>query len=285
MQKLFNHILVPVDFSAATPMVADRAADMAVEFGCSVLLLHVAALSPFVAAALPDGPLPIPYAVLEEMRQLEQRMQELERRIRERAGKGIAVMGAVRQGHWLEQIRSMAVLHRVDLVLMGHAGGLFRKKKFPVNPDTVTRFCRIPVITVSASRMPLRVAAVVVPVTDFLPVRKLIYAVYIASKSNGSIRLLGIDNRVTRGKVQHYLSRAYELIAEHSALQVQVDMVAGENVASAVQQFTTRHPADLVILNPGTQTLLPGFFAALWGKVIHQAATPPVLTVTALGTE
>ena len=46
MQKLFNKILVPVDFTERSEKAVEKAGEIAAQFNCSVYLLHVRYLSP-----------------------------------------------------------------------------------------------------------------------------------------------------------------------------------------------------------------------------------------------
>lgn len=60
MQKLFNKILVPVDFSSSKSKSAlEKAIGIAVQYNCSINLLHVVTLPPFSAMAMIGGDMTI----------------------------------------------------------------------------------------------------------------------------------------------------------------------------------------------------------------------------------
>lgn len=80
--------------------------------------------------------------------------------------------------------------------------------------------------------------------------------------------------------MQYYLQRAARLIRDNSSVKVVTEVIRSENVAEAVERFTREKHADLLILNPNTQTKMPGFFSSLIGNIIQKYSSPPVLTVT-----
>ncbi len=151
-----------------------------------------------------------------------------------------------------------------------------------LNADRIAEKTNIPVITIPLNRTLTGLSTIVIPITDFLPVRKLMYGVYMASGHATTLRLLGVKNKVSKEKVEKYLKRSYQLIHDNSGVPVEIETVIGENVAEAVNEFAMLHSADLVILNPGSQTKMPGFFSSLFGNVIQRYSGPPVLTVNAV---
>lgn len=149
-----------------------------------------------------------------------------------------------------------------------------------LNPDTIALKTNIPVITVPANRRLTRLFSIVIPITDFLPTRKLMYGVYIASTYDTVVKLLGIESEKNYHSMQYYLQRAARLIRDNSSVKVVTEVIRSENVAEAVERFTREKHADLLILNPNTQTKMPGFFSSLIGNIIQKYSSPPVLTVT-----
>ncbi|MGB4845362.1 MAG: universal stress protein [Ferruginibacter sp.] len=279
MQKLFNKILVPVDFSAKSKLAVEKACDIAKHYNCSIHLLHVVAISPFAAIAMTEGPMAIPYANIENKDAIEAEFKKLINTVKLLNGNTVKVEYSILQGTWDEAIIDFTNHNDYDLVLVGQKESLLQKRKMIINPDKIAAKANIPVITVPSNRRITKLYTIVIPITDFLPVRKLMYGVYIANGFDTTIKLLGIENEKSHDKVQHYLQKAAQLIKDNSTIKVNTQTIQSHNVAAAVNQFTRKQPADLVIINPQTQTKMPGFFSSLFGNIIQKYSAPPILTV------
>lgn len=108
------------------------------------------------------------------------------------------------------------------------------------------------------------------------------YAIYMASLYNTTIKLLGVENEKTKDKVQYYIQKAFMLIRDNCSIKVQTEIIFCQNVAEAVNEFAMLESADLVILNPGLETSMPGFFSSLFRNIIQRYTGPPVLTINPL---
>lgn len=279
MQKLFNKILIPVDFSARSKMAVEKACDIAKQYQCSIHLLHVVPISPFAAIAMTEGPLAIPLSNIENKASIEVEFKKLINTVKLLNGDSIKVEYSILQGTWDEAIIEFTNHNDFDLVLIGQKESRLIKRKMFINPDKVAASANVPVITVPSNKRLIKLFSIVIPITDFLPVRKLMYGVYIASSYDTTVKLLGIENDNTHSKVQHYLQKASQLIKENSKVKVETETIKSHNVAEAVSQFTRQKHTDLLILNPQTQTKMPGFFSSLFGNIIQKYSTPPILTV------
>jgi nucleotide-binding universal stress UspA family protein len=258
MQKLFNKVLVPFDFSERSRRTVQSAISLAAEYECSIYLLH-ASLTFTVAGDAEIG------------RKFEETLAEYDPALR--------MTYAIAHGGWNESVISFIHQNNIDLLLTGQAGRLFRGRAMAVNPNRIAARTNIPVITVPANRRLSKLGSIVIPVTDFLPVRKLIYGIYMASKYSTTVKLLGVENEETSQKVRYYLKKAYQLIRDNCSLNVQLELTSGNNVAEAINNHAMIQSADLVIVNPGNQTRMPGLFSSMLGNIIQKYSVPPVLTV------
>ena len=183
-------------------------------------------------------------------------------------------------GSWTQAVIDLVNETGADLVLTMQKNGLFVKGKTMLNPDTVAEKTNIPVITIPpAGGMP-ELTSVLIPVTDFLPVRKLMYGVYFAMHYNAVIRLLAVGDDRTRSVAQYYLERSYELIRDNCTLKTELEIAGQSNIAGAISGCTKAKPTSLVIVNPRTQTKMPGLLATLTGNILQKHSMQPVLTVT-----
>lgn len=279
MQKLFNKILVPVDFSLRSKRAVEKAVELANNYDCSIALLHVVSVSPFAAVALADGHVGVPYPLLDNKKELEFSLKKLAGFISVICNRKLTVTTHVLNGTWDEAVIDFVTLHGIDVVLIGQKGRFFRKRKMLLNPDKIAAKTNIPVITVPANKRITKLSAIVIPITDFLPIRKLMYAIYLSNPANTVIRLLGIKNEKHNEIVDHYQQRALELIQQHSSIKTELDIISSPNTAEAVDNYARITSADLIILTPGVQTRMPGFLSKLLGNIIQKYAAPPVLTV------
>lgn len=279
MLKLFNKILVPVDFSAKSKKAVEKAIDIAKQYQCSIHLVHVFTLSPFTAISMADGHMAVPLNINDNTPEIELQLENLCNHAMFLGENSIKISCSVIKGTWDESIIELVNEHQFDLVLIGQKSRGLRKRKMMLNPDKIAAQSNVPVITVPGNRRIVRLYSIVIPITDFLPERKLMYGVYIASRYDTTIKLLGIENEKTKDRVQYFVDKAYELIKDNSSVRVETETILSYNVAKAVNQFAMLESADLVILNPGLQTKMPGFLASLMGNIIQKYSAPPVLTI------
>lgn len=279
MQKLFNKILVPIDFSAKSKKAIDKAMDMALEHNCTICLLSVVPITPLGALAVADGHFSVPIPLTNDNKELEYKLEKLVSYIYLHTGGTVEAQTRILFGSWNEAIIDFSYENNFDLVLIGQDDNILKKRRMKLNPDLIAKRTNIPVITIPSNKRITRLFSIVIPITDFLPIRKLMYGIYIASGYDTVVKLLGIENEKNHAKMDHYLQQAAKLIMENSGVKVNIEKIESENVAEGVERFTRKEHADLLILNPDTQTKMPGFFSSLFGNIIQKYSTPPVLTV------
>lgn len=282
MRKLFNKILVPVDFSKVSEELVIKSMEIAREYHCSIYLLHVFNEVSFAFGALLQGHNAVPYSVIENRSEVEYKMNKLVNQIHLSTGESINVQYGIIKGEWLSVIEHLVAHHHFDLVLIGQKRKCVHKRTLLVDPDKLAEITNIPVITIPVNRRLTKLFAIVIPVTDFLPVNKLMYGIYMASLYNTTIKLLGVENEKTKDKVQYYVQKAFQLLCDNCLIKVQTEIILSQNVAEAVYEFAMLESADLVILNPGTETRMPGFFSSMFRNIIQRYTAPPVLTIAPL---
>jgi nucleotide-binding universal stress UspA family protein len=118
MQKLFNKILVPVDFSAKSKKAVEKAVGIAVDYECSVTLLHVVTTSPLAAVAVAEGHMAIPYNIIANKTELEFQLEKLAASAKLLSENKIKTEHCIVRGTWDEVIIDMVNEHHFDLVLI-----------------------------------------------------------------------------------------------------------------------------------------------------------------------
>ncbi|HYM95326.1 MAG TPA: universal stress protein, partial [Chitinophagaceae bacterium] len=138
------------------------------------------------------------------------------------------------------------------------------------------------IITIPENRRINHLYSIVIPITDFIPLKKLMYGIYFARYYHTTIHLLGVvheqDYMYTK-KVQKYLQRSYQLIRDNCNVPIDMTIKDGLNVAEVVKEYTTKNNADLVIVNPGRQSRLRGRAFGLFAAFLQKKVNPPVLTI------
>lgn len=280
MQKLFNKILVPVDFSPQSDMAVEKAVQMAGQYHCSIHLLHAITIEPFSAMAAAG-----PYLItggegVDNYGETGFRLKKICACITVRTAGLVKTSCHVLLGSWTQAVIDLVNETGADLVLTGQKNGLFVKGRTILNPDAVAEKTNVPVITIPPEGGMPELSSILIPVTNFLPVRKLMYGVYFATHYDAVIRLLAIGGNTSPAVTQHYLQRSYQLIRDNCTLRTELEIAAQGNIAGAISGCTKAKPASLVIVNPRTQTRMPGLLTTLTGNILQKHSAQPVLTVT-----
>lgn len=282
MQKLFRHILVPVDFSPRSRMAVEESAELARLYECDLHLLFVMPLTPFTSLATGEIPVATVYDVAANSGETERKLLDLVAFIKSKTGNRFPVHHASVPGTWNRSVIEYITENNIDLVITGQKSTMPGKWKISLNPDIIAERTSVPVITIPSNKRLTRLFSIVIPVTEFLPVKKLMYGIYLASRHATTIKLLAVENEKSHTSVQHYLKKSYQLIRDNCTVKVELETVRNNNVAAAVNDFAKEHAVDLIILNPGTQTRMPGFLSLVLGRFIQKYASPPVMTVAPL---
>lgn len=111
-------ILVPVDFSDATPQVIETATQMARAFGGRLVLLHVVEPEPDFVGFEP-GPVPMRMSVARDFKEEHLKLEELKKSV---ATSGLEVMALQIRGSTADKILHEATTQEAGLIIMGSHG-------------------------------------------------------------------------------------------------------------------------------------------------------------------
>jgi len=252
MVKLFNRILVPVDFSPGSINALERGVEMAKEYQCHLHLLHV--ISDQTPVIFPDEDV---MGRAREMKRnrpvLEFELAKLAEQMRQISDNEVGIGYTIEQGRWNSWVIDLVNNYSFDLVLLSMPEKVTRKIRYCLDVDRIAAATDIPVITIPVARQLKKFYSVLIPVTDFLPIRKLIYGVYIASQYKASVQLLGVEGKRGYDRTHYFLERAYDLIRECPLPGIYSEMSRLHKVEEAVQDKWSDGVTSLVILNPDMQ--------------------------------
>jgi len=155
---------------------------------------------------------------------------------------------------WNESVIEKAGSGHFDLIIMEEVGWIsyYRHK---IKPETIAQETNIATLTIPLNWQFIRPKNIIIPVSNFLPLRKLIYGIYMASQYNAKIKLVGTDEIENEGEAGHYLEKSYSLIRENCNINIELDVVRNDRVADLMHKLSRKEP-NLLILNPGKQTNL-----------------------------
>lgn len=142
----FRHLLVPMDFGAASEQALELALSLASSFGADLTLLHVSPAPPSSYATYAPGA----YWPVDEIARASAAALDRDlARARERIP---SARGELASGEPWHRIIDFAQAHGVDLIVMGTHGrrGVSRVLLGSV-ADKVVRLAHVPVITVPAA--------------------------------------------------------------------------------------------------------------------------------------
>lgn len=272
MNKLFNHMLVPVEQEDEESIV-QQALLMADRLQCQVhLLYHVPAL------------------------QSEEEAGDLKAAIRKRhpflTGPGFSLEINADPTFPERQIVDYSKRHAVDLIL------LVRKKRIGhsflrtgADVDRLVDKTLCPVLTISGQPAFSSLKNIVLPVGDHLPMRQLLFATYLGKTVNSTIHLVAPSNNsdpVFAVGVRDNLHKCYRLLRENTNLSIECQASPEENLAEAAWDYAKRIKADLILTSPGKESMLSGFWNNLRSRFLRRLTSRslpntsqiPVMTIS-----
>ncbi len=279
MQKLFNKILVPVRNPEKRGAVIESACAIANKYTCSIHLFHTSTSGSFTDVSIAGGLRGVVPHFTSKRWRAKNGLAQICDYLLGATDDGVTVSYSMRTGDWEENLVELIKKERYDLVLMGQRPRFSWTGDLRVNASQITRRTNVPVITVPAGNQLSGLCSIVIPVTDFLPVRKLVYGIYIATNFDASIKLLGIGSAKNAVTVQHYLQKAFKLVQDHCPVKVSMEKARHSLIPAALRDFIKRQPVDLLIVNPGYQIETTTHFSYWPIHFLSRQNGPPVLTI------
>lgn len=189
----------------------------------------------------------------------------------------------LRRGHMLHSqcthsdpykfIRQYCDRYVIDLLLMQHFrphpwSRLFNR----MNIETLAVQLNCPVMNIPATHPATDFKNIILPVTDQLPLRKLHFANFFTDQQPGTIYLVADENC-------SYLQKTKQLLAENTHLQVRMLPLQHKNIAASSISYARQLHADLILVQPGNESRLPGVMNQLFHRFIFSASPIPVMAV------
>jgi len=281
MKSVFNRILVPVVFNAETAENIMSVISLANDLGCDLHLLNVKSTPTFfhrVRKLLQRKP------DLRHIQNAEEKMQALVEQFRIKLADGLLLNGTVVMGNYQAGVKRAVITNDIDLVVIpGYHNKLVSFPGGQININKLSQHTQCPVLTVSKFSG-FHMQNIVVAINDFLPLRKLIAATFLAKRFDGMVHLLGQrsdTNTIDINNTMH-LTKAYQLLRNYTRVKVHRSVSKNGSVAEDILDYARRVHADLIVVNPGKESLLSGLFNRWIEKYLPVKSNIPVLTISSI---
>jgi nucleotide-binding universal stress UspA family protein len=264
MYKLFNNILVPV--TSQCPIAVEKAVHLSNQFNCDVHLLNVTARKFWWPRKAEEKKL---------------QLHELREKYAHALPKGSLMHTSFGEGNLENALATYVGLNRIDLILTHTKHSRFSAFDLGLNINKIAARTGCPVLSLQAGPPPERIRNIVLPVGTYLPLRKVMLAIYMAKDVNAAIHLISLsgNNSISEAKSHVYLEKTYQLLRQNTNLPIKCKTMIGENLADTTLEYARRVEADLILVNPGSESLLSGPMNRMFSKFLFNRSSIPVLTV------
>ncbi|RYY22839.1 MAG: universal stress protein [Chitinophagaceae bacterium] len=277
MPKTFYNLLVPVDFTVKSKWAISKAIDLANNFNCNIHLVHVVSseLFPFIPI---EASSIFPYDVAIDMDNARVKLEAMRDTYRHHLCGGGTIEISLLQGNKSEQLAKYIEQYEMDLVVVGLSRfNLIHRVLSSVSISKLARKTNVPVLAIRSSGLVSHFKKIVLPLTSEIPVRRLQLATMMARSYRSTVYLVSL--RKDDNTTENILNKALEVIQSISTIPVQCFMLEGKNLAKSTLEFSKRINADLIMANPLTEFIMPGFWNKLTRKLLSYDSKIPVITI------
>jgi nucleotide-binding universal stress UspA family protein len=258
---IFLKILVPVDFTINTQIAIKKAIELSGADSPTIFLLHV--MHPVSKHSQPVTAEYDAFTKSDRYQREITRLQKLRLDIFENMSTNAKVETLLVAGKIEEAIVEKAKDLNIDLIILGKHN---RQIVFPVvnaaSPNKIARLSNCPVLTVKAGSIDRKIKSIVVPVGQKVPKRKIEIVVALANKFHAKIHLVTLK----KANVNHDRNASQAVLRTFEILQnfsqnssIEHKVLEGNNLASAALKYSETIAADLILVNPDTETRISNF--------------------------
>lgn len=270
MQKIFNHILVPVHSSRKSDAGISKAIEFANQMGCHLHLLYINEPPRFYwwHRLLRDRS-----KQFDAKRQV--RLFELRERYHKHMKPGLRLFASLQEGNMERSIAEYAELYSIDMILVTQDRSLHK-----LNVSRLAGQTHCPVLSTRFDPDLRNLRIIVLPIGSHLPVNKIRVAIWLAKEFNASIHLLSLEKKGTQEDELSYMKKAFRVLKENTDLPVVCSTLRGQSLATISVEYAYSVKAGLIIVNPGTESVFPASVSRLFSRFMVSDANVPVITVS-----
>jgi hypothetical protein len=170
------------------------------------------------------------------------------------------------------KIQHVAKQLKPHLIIFGKKGNskLFNSF-YTVCPNGIAKSTSCPVLSVTRKTTDKKIKIIVVPVSSFIPKRKIELVVEFAKKYRAEIHLVTIPNKINIEETNsNSFLETYRILKTGLTNSIEHHILKGNNLPYAILEYAECIKADLLFVNPGTETKI----SALTGKHINDELKP-----------
>jgi len=255
MAIAFNSFLIPVDFSQNTDIAVKKAAELAGREGAELHLLHVVRPGDRHAGSDRNGNKGHGSAACVGLDRLEILLAN--------QYPGMRIKTHVLPGRSIQRtIIECAGLLRPDLIVIGKSEPPKRWFQWRgISPDVIARKSNCPVLTVKPGSAESKTRVILIPIRNFLPERKLEWAVMLAKRYRAQVHLLAIQDRQEQKDwaLPQVFLKAYHQLREHLHHPIEYSATGKQSAGKAALNCAELIMADMIVVNPETESGVSGF--------------------------
>jgi len=254
MPNIFSRILLPVDFSVNTEIAVRSAVQLIGNSESAIHLVHV--FSPFQSVAKRPAEFHLFFSVhksslyKENLKKLEQWKKTLE--------------------HTLDKTKvtsEIIVSHNVEKSIICNSENFhpyFKSQKrfrFTISSSRITHLTGSAVLTLMPGILPLKTQTVVMPISDFVPTRKISVLGSLNRKLNLKVFLVSIKHGTggSDSGSANAMIQTFRLLKTSLNCIVECKIVNDTNLARGAWLFAQSVHADMMLVHPYSETDMPSF--------------------------
>jgi hypothetical protein len=258
MEKLLNQLLVLVDFSENCRTTLNHLMPLANELMCDIHLLHVVSGSVNNENSLAAAKIDLKQWQSDYLHQLKN---------------GLLIYSQCLRGPVEKLVRDYVNRYPIDLlILMQHTPFAWTNWRTRINIDRLAGKIKCPVLNLPKAESIQAFRNIVIPITESLPLRKILFATYLARYHNAGIHLVALESN------QHLL-KTYQLLRDNTNLRIECHIAQGTNMADTALLCAEKVNADLILVQPGLETALGGFLNTVFSRFLFSTSRFPVMAV------
>lgn len=279
----FKNILIPVDSVYNSQIALDKAMELADTLETTIHLVSVIRFDTLWQRLFYTEAIVKQQRYFAKRKQLaEKKITTLKEKIKLLSPNTVVTSTVMIETATTDNLIKYAQQHEIDLVISTNQKAskgfsLFRKDV----GEHLARKGNVAVLTVTKGCLNHPIKSILLPVTSFVPERKIQMALAFAKKFNAHIHLVTLldNNNDVTAKIRidaFYLT--YKILTEYGQ-SPQYKILQGSDTDAALLHYADQIKADMILVNPEKNTRIPGFIRSKITDMLTPLSALHVLTL------
>ena len=270
MYQLFNNILIPVDLRREAAPTVDKALNIATRFNSNIHLLYVLKKSLWSLHNFPQ-----------RVAHKKMQLNALKEKYSPSLAKGFLLHTQVWEGDLENSIAEYAAITHIDLILAQKPGVFIPGLNAGLNINRLAAKTNAAVLSLLPTPSFKGIKNIVLPVSGYLPLRRIMLATYLAKNFNSAIHLIALTGSAAaaESRCHAYLEKAYQLLRENTNLPIRCKTIIGKDIADTTLEYAKRVDASLILVSQGSESVLSDPSKPMFTKSLFNQTSIPIITV------